>query len=229
MKRVVACYRISQEDEVIQNQEYALEKDIHDHLDWHLVRSFEFTEHGDVGQTWVNGSLVEERQELIQILDMAKQHSFDILWLYHHDRLTRAGGASLINYIRQFASMGVRIYDYQDKRFLDPDKVAMEEVEYSLHAFGARHYQEEVKRKTKNALDRIQGIIEKDGVYTSRSGRTITSLGRAAGSLKGGKVLDKNEVLRRHQAGESVFKIAKELGCSRTAVRHALAGLTNND
>lgn len=207
--RVVALERISESKEDIQNQEYALFKTLAEKK-WTLVRPpFQVTEHGEVGQKWKDGELIEERQEVQEIISMAKRKLFDILWVFHDDRLTRRGGTTLTDYIRQFSSLGIMIYDYEDRKFKEVDKDSREELMLQLDGFKARGYQEEVRRKTQNAIDSIKGELAAKGKHISkRSGRVIERLGAPR------KEIDMKRVIELWRNGYSARGIAIELGVS---------------
>lgn len=213
MQRVVALLRISQDDEDIHNQEYALEKCLKA-KEWMLVAEpFRLEESGSKGFKWVNAELIEERPEVRMMVQWAKEGKFDILWVYHHDRLTRGGGTDLMNYTRQFASAKIQIYDDQEGKFLPMDEDAMREIMQHLNGFGARVYREEVIRKTKNALESRKAMLAKDGFFISKEGRRVTHLGTPS------KEVDMERVIELKNKGFSLRGIAKELGVAPNTIR----------
>jgi DNA invertase Pin-like site-specific DNA recombinase len=229
--RVMVLERISLDKEDIGNQEFAINKLITE-KGWVLVHEpFRLQEKGDVGQRWENGQLMEDRIELLELLRLGRLKKYDLLVVWHHDRLTRAGGTSLVNYIRQFDSVGIGIFDYQDNIVLDSGSSSFGEVKHNIDGYGAKLYKEEIIKKTKNALDRIKYELATSHFHVVKgTDRTITSLGRPK-HMVGRKGTDSYKELTEgdierikslHSNGNTVAGIAKEFGCSITPIRKIL-------
>lgn len=211
--RVVAIERISDEGEDLSNQQYALFKTLRE-KGWKLVREpIQVVQSGKHGLTFEGGDVEEERSHINMIKRMAKAHEFDILWVYHHDRLTRQGGAALVVYVQLFASMGVRIFDYQDNKFIDVPKKALDELNVEIKGFSARAYREDVADKTQNALDKIKDVIKTQGYYVSKSGKRISHLGNQE------KDLDVNLIVELRRKGFSFRAIGQQLGAGAATIK----------
>lgn len=132
----------------------------------------------------------------------------------------------MVNYIMQFASLGVRIYDFDDRKFLEPPKTGIDEAVQNITGTGARLYQEEVVRKTKNKLGLIKQALDRDGAYITDAGRRITALGRPQWKVgKRGQPSfflterDLKDISIMYKDGFSLRSIARKHGCSIGTVK----------
>ena len=227
MTRCIILSRISLDKLNLDNQEIVL-KQFQEQQGWELIGDpIRLTEHGDVGEQWNDqGELVESRPEIIDLIQRARAKEFDVLLIWKHDRLTRAGGATLVNYARRFGAMGVKIYDFSDKDYIKADK-STDELVTAVNAHGAKAYLEDLKGRTINKMQIIKDTIARKGVYYTKEGKPVYALGQVPHMVGMGKPnkhqmtpaeLERVRSLRNPPHCYSLRAIAKEMGCSTTAI-----------
>ncbi|OHA86998.1 MAG: hypothetical protein A3A96_03610 [Candidatus Zambryskibacteria bacterium RIFCSPLOWO2_01_FULL_39_39] len=90
-----------------------------------VIKERNWVEDGDNVYTDVeSGRDTENREALLQALEDAKSKSYNLLVIYHFDRLARSMGDCLNLVQRDFLNKGVQVYSYTQRPELDPpDKI----------------------------------------------------------------------------------------------------------
>jgi DNA invertase Pin-like site-specific DNA recombinase len=144
-----------------------------------------------------------DRDEFNAMRDDAGQHKFDVLLFWSLDRLTREGTFKTLTYLRSLTDNGVKFKSYTEQ-YLDTLGVFGEAIAGLLGAL-AQQEARRISERTKAGLEKAR-----------RAGKT---LGRPKLELPVAKL---RQLQKTHK---SIGAMARELACSRTAIRTALEGI----
>jgi DNA invertase Pin-like site-specific DNA recombinase len=140
----------------------------------------------------VSGSGKQPRPEFEKMMRAASQHKFDTLLIWKLDRLSREGVRKTLEYLTQLDSWKVRVRSYMEP-FLDTGGI-MRDVLISMMAMLAQQERVSISERTKAGLQRA----------------------KKAGKRLGAKPLDLDmrEIQERQMRGDSLRKIARDMGIS---------------
>jgi len=129
----------------------------------------------------------ESRPDLDKMMNRIRNNEFDIIMIFRLDRLGRSL-KHLLQLVEEFKNKNIRFIVFTQQ--LDTSTA---QGMFFLQILGAAAEFERqlIRERIKDKLKYIDGMIEKDGFYISRSGRKIKKRGRPEGS-KDGKVRRKS-------------------------------------
>lgn len=120
----------------------------------------------------------ESRPELDKMMQRIRNKEFDIILVYRLDRLGRSL-KHLLQLVEEFKNLKVRVI-FQEQQLDTETSQGM----FFLQIFGAvaEFERQLIRERIKDKLKYIDGMIEKDGFYITRSGKKIKKRGRPKGS-----------------------------------------------
>ena len=146
----------------------------------------------------------KRRSEFEAMMLAASQRKFDVLLFWALDRLSREGAARTLKHLEQLDEWKVTWHSFTQP-FLDTTNELVRDILVSVLAVFAKQERIALSERTKAGLERAR----RQG---KRLGRPIIQVP----PLKLRKLVD---------SGLSTWEMSRQLGCSRTAVRNAVARL----
>ena len=144
----------------------------------------------------------ESRPELDKMMQRIRRKEFDTLLVFRLDRLGRSL-KHLLQLVEELKNLKVRvIFHTQNIDTETPQGMFFLQILGSTAEFERQLIRERIKDKLKY----IDGLIEKDGFYVSRSGKRILKRGRPMGS-KDGKVRRKSGYWLRWNKDQEVNNV----------------------
>jgi DNA invertase Pin-like site-specific DNA recombinase len=153
----------------------------------------EYVDH-ESGRKGVSG-----RKQFAALFEEAHKRKFDCILFWALDRFTREGMVPAIMHLQRLASCGVGFHSYTEPH-LATDNELVRDILLALLASLA-------KQEAKRISERVKAGMARAKAHGKRVGRPVISL-----KLK-------EQIVERIAAGETAYRVAKELGIDQHTVR----------